>query len=45
VKEGKEDIRDLAFDMRLTMDRQDPLRYEKDILRDWIRDVTRAAKQ
>jgi len=44
VKEGKEDLRDLAFDMRLTMDRQDPLRYEKDILKDWIRDVTRAAK-
>ena len=44
VKEGKEDLRDLAFDMRLTMDRQDPLRYEKDILKDWIRDVTRVAK-
>lgn len=44
VKEGKEELRDLAFDMRLTMDRQDPLRYEKDILKDWIRDVTRVAK-
>ncbi|MBC7369137.1 MAG: DUF3016 domain-containing protein [Undibacterium sp.] len=44
VKEGKEDLRDLAFDMRLTMDRQDPLRYEKDILKDWIREVTRVAK-
>jgi len=23
----------IAFDMRLTIDRQDPLRYEKDILK------------
>lgn len=44
VKEGKEQLRDLAFDMRLTMDRQDPLRYEKDILKDWLRDVTRTPK-
>ena len=44
VKEGKEDLRDLAFEMRLTSDRQDPLRYEKDILRDWIGTVTRAPK-
>ena len=44
VKEGKEELRDLAFDMRLTIDRQDPLRYEKDILKDWISDVTRAPK-
>jgi hypothetical protein len=44
VKEGKEELRDLAFDMRLTIDRQDPLRYEKDILKDWIQDVTRAPK-
>ena len=44
VKEGKEDLRDLAFEMRLTSDRQDTLRYEKDILRDWIGTVTRAPK-
>jgi hypothetical protein len=30
--------------MRLTSDRQDTLRYEKDILRDWIGTVTRAPK-
>jgi hypothetical protein len=44
LKEGKEDLRDLAFEMRLTSDRQDPLRYEKDMLRDWIGTVTRAPK-
>jgi hypothetical protein len=44
VKVGKEDLRDLAFEMRLTSDRQDTLRYEKDILRDWIGTVTRAPK-
>ena len=44
VKEGKEDLRDLAFEMRLTADRQDTLRYEKDMLRDWIGTVTRAPK-
>jgi hypothetical protein len=44
VKEGKEDIRDLAFDMRLTIDRQDPLRFEKDILKDWIGSTLRAPK-
>jgi hypothetical protein len=44
VKEGKEKLIDLAFDMRLTIDRQDPLRYEKDILMDWLRDLPRAPK-
>lgn len=44
VKEGKEELRDLAFDMRLTIDRQDPLRYEKDILKDWVRSKLPAAK-
>ena len=41
VKAGQEDLRDLAFEMRLTADRQDTLRYEKDILRDWLGTVTR----
>jgi hypothetical protein len=45
VKEGKEELRDLAFDMRLTIDRQDPLRYEKDILKDWIRSKITPAKR
>ncbi len=44
VKEGKEKLIDLAFDMRLTINRQDPLHYEKDILMDWLRDLPRAPK-
>jgi hypothetical protein len=41
VKQGAEDIRDLAFDMRTTLDRQDPLHFEKDILSDWMRSTLR----
>jgi hypothetical protein len=37
VKQGSEDIRDLNFQMRLTPDTSDTLRYEKDILDDWAR--------
>jgi hypothetical protein len=37
VKQGQERIRDLAFQMRIVIDREDPLRYEKDILHDWMR--------
>jgi hypothetical protein len=37
VKRGTEDIRDLGFDLRVSIDRNDPLRYEKDILQDWLR--------
>src|ERR1035438_1157050 len=36
IKQGKEDIRDLSFDMRLTVNMDDPLRFEKDILKDWV---------
>lgn len=36
VKEGKEDVVDMSFDMRLTLDTSDSLRYEKDFLNDWI---------
>lgn len=46
VKQGTENIRDLDFQMRITGDRSDPLRYEKDILNDWIisqlRDLNKA---
>lgn len=45
IKSGEENIRDLAFDMRLTFDRQDTLHYEKDILGEWIRGVLRAPKK
>ena len=36
VKKGTEDIRDLAFDMRVTLDKSDSLHIEKDMLKDWI---------
>lgn len=36
IKQGREDICDLSFDMRLTANLDDPLRFEKDILRDWM---------
>ena len=45
VKTGTEDIRDMAFDMRLTIDNQDPLHFEKDILSDWMRDKIRDVKK
>ena len=39
LKEGKADLRDLTFMMRVTISRNEPLRFEKDILGDWIRSV------
>jgi hypothetical protein len=36
VKEGKDQLRDLGFMSRLVIDRNDPLRYEKDMLRNWM---------
>ena len=36
VKEGKEDVVDMSFDLRLTIDTSDPLRYEKDFLNEWL---------
>jgi hypothetical protein len=39
IKEGKRDLRDLAFMMRITMAfADDPLRHEKALLDDWFRD-------
>lgn len=37
LREGKEELRDLAFQDRLTIHRDDPLRYEKDMLLTWMR--------
>lgn len=38
VKEGKRDLRDLAFMMKITMSfRDDPVRHEKALLDDWLR--------
>lgn len=41
VRQGSEDIRDLSFQWRVTIDSSDPLRYEKDILDDWARSKLR----
>jgi hypothetical protein len=41
LKEGERRLTDLAFMQRLTLDRQDPLRYEKDLLGDWVRSELR----
>jgi hypothetical protein len=39
VKEGKRDLRDLAFLMKINMSfRDDPVRHEKALLDDWLRD-------
>ncbi len=39
VKEGKRDLRDLAFMMKVTMAfRDDPLRHEKALIDDWFRE-------
>jgi len=45
VKEGKRDLRDLAFLMKLTMGfRDDPLRHEKALLDDWLSADFRSGK-
>lgn len=44
LKSGTENIRDMSFDMRITIDQSDPLRYEKDILTDWMREHLRNLK-
>lgn len=41
IKQGSKDLRDLAFQTRLTINRQDSLHYEKDILNDWLRSEVR----
>jgi hypothetical protein len=43
VKEGKRQLRDMAFNMKISINRNDPLRYEKELLNDWLRqDLPRA---
>ena len=37
IKQGKEDMRDMGFQYRATLDESDPLRYEKSFLDDWLR--------
>lgn len=45
LKEGAENIRDLAFMSRLVIDRNDSLKYEKDMLKDWMRSELPAPKK
>ena len=42
VSSGQRDITDLAFQMRMAWPADDPLRYEKDILRDWFKSEFRS---
>ena len=44
VRSGREDITDMFFQNRVTLDRLDPLRYEKQILQDWMRRQLHDAK-
>lgn len=45
LKEGERKLQDLGYQMRLTRGfRDDPLRYEKDMLDDWLRDELKPAK-
>ena len=37
VKSGKRDLTDIIYQLRSAYPREDYLRYEKDILRDWLR--------
>jgi hypothetical protein len=43
IREGQEDLVDMAFDMRITIDHDDPLHYEKSILKDWMHRQLRGA--
>jgi hypothetical protein len=45
VRQGSEDLRDMAFMMRAVLDNTDPLRYEKAILADWTRSNLRDLKK
>ena len=45
LRSGKEDIRDVAYQMRAVLDRADPLCYEKAILADWARAALRGLKK
>ncbi len=44
VKEGKKQLRDISFMMKLSIQRDDPFRYEKELLNDWLSKEFKAAK-
>jgi hypothetical protein len=37
LKQGKRDLRDMSFLLKLSIDRNDTLRHEKGMLEDWLR--------
>lgn len=37
IKEGTRQLRDLNFEMAININREDPLRFEKNLLNDWMR--------
>jgi hypothetical protein len=43
IKEGERKLQDMSFQMRIDGFRDDPLRYEKGMLGDWLRDEFRPA--
>ena len=44
IKEGKKQLRDLAFMMKLSINRDDAHRFEKELLNDWLRSEFKAKK-
>lgn len=44
LKQGDRHLRDMAFMMTLSIDRNDPLRFEKELLDNWVRNEFRDAK-
>lgn len=44
IKEGKRELRDLAFMMKLSIQRDDPFRHEKQLLNDWLTRELKPAK-
>jgi hypothetical protein len=44
LKQGDRDLRDMNFMMTLSIDRNDPLRFEKDMLDSWLREEFRGVK-
>ena len=43
LSEGKRELTDLDYLRRLILPSSDPLRYEKDLLNDWLREEIRSA--
>ncbi len=44
LKQGDRELRDMSFMMTLSIDRNDPLRFEKDMLDSWLREEFRGVR-